>query len=366
MRTSRRAALLAAISGVAGVAGVAPAFAKPASLQDFLDSFVQRQKLPGAVLRITGPRGTAEAVAGVAEVQRREPVTPRTRFYIASAGKLATAAAVLQMVEEGKLRLNEPVYPLVRDTSGIRRLRNIHRVTLEQLLKHRSGLAEYYTDDFEKAAAAAPRKVFGAAESLAFAYDQEPESRPGREHSYTNTNYVVLGLVAEAVDQMPFARVLQRRIFDRLGMTATTVGAKAAERDLAHGYTAGARGRLADVSFSGWNAVTGDGALVSTASDCEKFILALMRDGKVLPRPAVARMCRVQAEEPESGYGLGCTIDDTPWGEAWGHNGSIPGFQADAWFLPKRRISVVFFANGDFEDEEAEVVVPAVRAYLKR
>lgn len=354
---------------IAVSAGVTPVLALAGPVQLFLDKLVVQEKLPGAVLLVSGPLGRELAVSGVANRKTKEAMTPNTRFYIASSGKLVTAVATLQLVQEKRLELPQRVFEQVKGIKGIAGpsgLRNIQTVTLGQLLTHRSGLAEYFTDEFEEDAARQPDKRWTVPESLAFAYGHPAQARPGREFSYTNTNYVLLGHVIEQVDQSSYSASVQRRIFDPLGMLATTVGARKSPTGLAHGYRTQGRGRLEDVSASGWNAITGDGAVVSTALDYEAFLHALFRDAKLLPVKVVAQMCQAPAEAPESDYGLGCSIMDTPWGQAWGHNGSISGFNADTWYIPKQGVTVVFFTNGDFRSDDPDVVVRAVRAYLKK
>lgn len=346
--------------------GVASTTAHARPLQAFLDRFIAKEDLPGAVLLVSGPDGREIAASGVARRQPREAMTPDTRFYIASSGKLATAVASLQLVHEGKLSLNEPVWPTLQGVPGLAKLRHIQRVTLDQLLKHRTGLAEYYTDAFEARARRQPDKRFSAAESLAFAYGVRAQGQPGREHNYTNTNYALLGELIARTDGQPFDQALQRRIFSPIGMTHTSVGASKTEPRLAHGYSYDDNSRLRDVSASGWSAITGDGPIVTTAADYEAFLFALFRDGKLLPKAQVARMCAPQAEEPDSEYGQGCQSMQTPWGVAWGHNGSVPGFNADTWYIPRLGVAVVFMTNGDPDSDDPEIVVRAVKAYLKR
>lgn len=342
----------------------APAMALAGPLQRFLDQLVKKEKLPGAVLLVSGLDGRQIATAGVANLKTQEPVTEHTRFYIASSGKLVTAVAALQLVQENKVKLKEPAYKWVKGIEGIQALRNIRSVTVEQLLKHRSGLAEYYTDAFGEDANDNRDKRYSIQESLAFAYDEDAEFKPGAEYGYNNSNYVVLGGVIEQADNTSYAKAVQRRIFDAVGMPSSTVGAKPASAGLAHGYDFD-RGRPTDVSYTGWNAITGDGAVVTTAGDYAAFLNALFRDSKLLPAKTVAQMCKPQVEEPSSGYGMGCSIVDTPWGEAWGHDGSITGFNAETWFIKRLGITVVFFTNGDFKSDEPDLLVRAVKAYLK-
>lgn len=341
-----------------------PALAGP--IQPFLDNLVRKEKLPGAVLLVSGPQGRQIAVSGVANRETREPMSANTRFYIASSGKLVTAAVIQQMLLDRRFKLSDPIFGWVKDIKGIGKLRNVRTATIEQLLKHRSGLAEYYTDDFEEAAAGQPDKRWSVEESLGFAFGEEAMSKAGREYNYSDTNYVLLGRLIEQVDQAAYAASVLRRIFDPLGLTSTTIGATRGDAGLAHGYAAAGRNQFEDVSYLGWNAITGDGAVVTTVSDYETFLLALFRDARLLPAKVVAQMCSAQAEDPDSGYGLGCMVEDTPWGEAWGHDGSISGFNAETWYIPEIGVTVVFFTNGDFKSDDPDIVVKAVKAYLKK
>ncbi len=342
----------------------APGIAEAGSIQPFLEQLVKTEKLPGAVLLISGPDGRQIATAGVANLKTQEPVTEHTRFYIASSGKLVTAVAALQLIEENKVKLKEPVFKWVKDIGGIRDLRNIRSVTVEQLLKHRSGLAEYFADGFGEDADDNRTKRYSAEESLAFAYGEDPEFKPGAEYGYSNTNYVLLGSLIERADNTSYAKSVQQRIFNRVGMASTSIGARPTESGLAHGYEF-ERNRPQDVSYTGWNAITGDGAVVTTVGDYEAFMNALFHGSKLLSASMVERMCQAQEEEPDSGYGMGCSHADTPWGVAWGHDGSITGFNSETWYIKRLGITVVFFTNGDFQSEEPDVLVRAVRAYLK-
>jgi D-alanyl-D-alanine carboxypeptidase len=334
-------------------------------IQPMLDQLVKAEKLPGAVLLVSGPRGRQVAVTGVANLKTREQMTEHTRFYIASSGKLVTAAAAMQLVQEGRVKLSDPVYPWFSGVAGIDKLRNIKAVTIEQLLAHRSGLAEYYNDAFESDAAKVPEKRWGVAESLSYAFGMRAQSKPGQEFNYTNTNYVLLGGLLEQVDGNTYTKSVQRRIFDPVGMSNTTIGATKVSSGIAHGYSRDDAGKRKDVSYSGWSAVTGDGAVVTTVSDYEAFLKAFFRNAKLLPVKTVARMCRPATNDPASDYGLGCAIEDTRWGVAWGHNGSISGFNSVTWYIPKIDVILVFFTNGDLNSEGADVLEKAVKAYLK-
>jgi D-alanyl-D-alanine carboxypeptidase len=273
-----------------------------------------------------------------------------------------TGAAVLQQVQAGRYRLQDKVLRLLTPFAGLRRIAQIERVTVEQLLKHRSGLAEYYGDAFERAARKSPDKRWTAAESLAFIVDEDASDEPDAGYEYVNSNYVLLGHLVASQDGQTYEQAIRRRLIEPLRLTHTTVGADPSDPSLAHGYTLNRRGRPADVSRGGWTAITGDGAIVTTAGDYDRFVRALLRDGKVLERPMVQRMCTRQREEPDADYGMACMVIRTVGGDAWGHNGAIDGFNAEVWYLPRRDVSIVLLANGEYDADSAGIIRQVLKA----
>lgn len=324
------------------VAGLLPAGAAQAqNFQGMLNRFIKAEELPGGVLLVSGPSGRSVVAAGVADRDAGTPMTTRSRFYVASVGKMATAVATLQLVEEGRLSLDAAVGGMV-GTLPVDRIANVRTATLQQVLTHTSAIPDYLNERFSAASSERPDHAWTAAESLAFARGQKPPGKPGQVYDYSNSNYVLLGHVVETADGVSFAQALQRRIFDRAGMTATTVGAgNAKDPTLAHGYTE----EDGDVSSYSWTAITGDGPLVTTAEDLERFALALFREGLLLSPSMVERM--KTPTDLESGYAMGLEIWEDRWGTAYGHTGSYDGFESEVRYYPDRQTVLVFLTNGN-------------------
>ncbi|MBY0432431.1 MAG: beta-lactamase family protein, partial [Rhodospirillales bacterium] len=317
-----------------------------ADLQGLLNRFVAAEELDGGVLLVSGPGGRQVVTAGIADRRSKRPVTPDSRFYIASIGKMAVAVAVMQMVEEGRLSLDQPVRPLLEGLPDIDRLANVKSARLAHLLNHTSGIPDYLDEDFSNASAAAPRRVWTPATLMPFAYGLPATNKPGKRHEYSNSNYVLLGHLLEGLEGADLGRVLTRRVFERAGMTATTVGADPRDSTLAHGYAEGK-----DSSLTSWLATTGDGPLVSTAGDLERFILALFRDHRLLGAETVRRM---QAPADAQGeYGLGMELWDDDWGKAFGHTGRYDGFEAEARYYPEHGTALLYITNGNQSSEES-------------
>lgn len=339
------------LAGAWLAASLAPGPASATDLQAILDRHLSREELPGGVLLVSAP-GRREVVAsGVADRANDRPVTAQSRFYVASVGKMAVATAALQLAEEGRLDLDGAIAPLVAGIPDIGRLANLRSAKTAQLLDHSAGIPDYLTDDFYEYFRAHPTRLTPAL-ALPYAYGEKAPFRPGRGHDYSNSGYVLLGAIVAAADGASLETTLGRRVLDRAGMTDTTVGAEPRDMRLAHGYAdIDESGEEKDVSLLSWNSPLGDGPLVSTAQDLERFVFSLFRDGKLLSPTSLARMTAPSRHEPE--YGMGVERGHDKWGDWVGHTGLEDGFEAEVRYYPARRAALVFLANGNSRSEKS-------------
>jgi D-alanyl-D-alanine carboxypeptidase len=341
------------------LAGLAlPARAQPTAdaLQSLLDDFVRDQRLPGAVLAVAGPNVELTVTSGVLNRRTAAPVTPRSRFYVASVGKMITATAILQLVDEGRIRLDQPVAELVAPAGSLDELANWRSITVEQLLDHSSGLPDYFDDDYEEAALADRRMLVDVERALSLVVGQDATGEPGAAHDYSNTNYALLGLVLERVDQASLGAVLARRIFVPAGMTETGVGADPRAEGVASAHAA-RRGPSVHANVIAYDSRLGDGPITTTAGDLDRFLAALLRDKRLLRPPTLARMLAPSRRDDE--YGLGIQINETDWGTAYGHDGSVTGFKAEAWYYAEHQTSIVFLTNGEYRSDDTDIVSQA-------
>jgi D-alanyl-D-alanine carboxypeptidase len=290
------------------------------------------------------------------------PVTPQSRFYVASAGKMMTATAVLQLVDEGRIRLDQPVSEILVPAGSLDRLPNWKSVTVEQLLNHTSGMPDYFDDDFEKAAVKNPRMLVDVEQALSLQVGEEPNAKPGVEHEYSNTNYALLGLILERVDHADLGAVLARRIFGPAGLTSTTVGADPRQPGVASAHGSGRAPRARD-NLIAYASKLGDGPVTTTAGDMGRFLAALLRDNRLLKPATLQRMITPSRREP--GYGLGIQISNTDFGLWYGHSGSVTGFKAEAWYYAARKSSIVFLTNGEFRTDDTDIVTTAAERLFK-
>ena len=338
-RRLRHALLLTfAVASVAACSddtGTGPA---AGGLQGLVDSLARAHDLPGLVVAVRRDGEEPTLIAsGHAELASGRRMMTRDRFRIGSITKPMVATVILQLVDEGSLSLDDSVshfLPAVLPDGG--------RITIRQLLNHTAGLGDYVDDQgFVDAVFAQPARVWTPHELVAIG-DAMPRSFPpgaADRWEYSNTNYIILGLVAEAVGGEPIADMLQERVFEPLGMSSTFFATEPSlPAPFAQGYVDliglddFVVGTLVSPTVAG-----AAGAVVSTAEDVIRFVEALAAGDLVSPASHAARLTTVPAsrvylpgESIEFGYGLGVLAAD-----GWvGHDGAIPGYEAEAYAKP--------------------------------
>ena len=332
-RTLRTYAGLVAALSISLVVGTLPAAsADPspaqseqtvAGLQERVDRIVEAGS-PGAAILVRDGADTAAAAAGLADVDTGRELRPSDRFRVGSVTKSFLATLVLQLVASGDLDLDASVADY---RPGL--LPDGDKITLRQLLNHTSGLYNY-TDDPEFVDEAFTGAAFTPRELIAWSVKHGPLFPPGEQHSYSNTGYIVLGILVRTAGEEPIRRQIRERIIEPAGLESTSfpVYEKEIRGRHAHGYERD--GELFDVTtmFSpswAWAA----GALISTPADLTAFYRALLTGELVEPALLEEMMDTVPAG-PGEGYGLGISSVELPCGTAWGHGGDVPGYHTIA------------------------------------
>ncbi len=340
--TRRRAASALAVVAVSGLVAAGAALPSSAdsgsqprdSVQRGLNGLVRDDGFPAALASVKGRDGRVrDYTAGVGDLATKSPVPVNGQVRVASNTKTFVATVVLQLVAEGKVVLDEPVEKYL---PGIVRGEGIdgNAITVRQLLQHTSGLADY--DEIVADYLAIQHRYFEPREVLDLGLAKGSLADPGKEWSYSNTNYVLLGLLVQKVTGRPIGEEITHRIIDRIGLRDTywpPVGEQRIRKAHPHGYFAQTPGALlADVTEMdpslGWAA----GQLNSTPRDLNAFFLALL--GGDLLEPEQLEEMKKTVAAPSSGvrgderYGLGLSTFTLTCGVvAWGHGGDAPGYQ---------------------------------------
>ncbi|MGA5268473.1 serine hydrolase domain-containing protein [Streptomyces lydicamycinicus] len=310
-------------------AASAAAAARPDAVQQALNTLVRDDGMPAALASVQDRNGRIRTyTAGVGDLTTGSKVPRDGQVRIGSNTKAFTAVVVLQLVGEGKIRLDACVDTYL---PGLVRGKGIdgRRITVRRLLQHTSGLPEYgiHVDDDE-----IRNRYFEPRELLDIALRYKADAAPGAKWGYSNTNYVLAGLIVQKVTGRPLAEEIDRRIIKRIGLRHTyfpTPGEMTIREPHPHGYHRNpANTPLRDFTEMdpsvGWAA----GQLISTNSDLNRFFTALLA-GRLLPAAQLAQM-RTTVPAGTSGlrYGLGLTSRPLSCGGVyWGHGGDIAGYE---------------------------------------
>ncbi|MEU6585480.1 serine hydrolase domain-containing protein [Nocardia sp. NPDC046763] len=299
----------------------------------------------GAIATIDTPHTSIVLTSGVADRSTNEPMPDHGQVRIGSVTKTFTAAIVMQLVAEGRIKLDAPIdtyLPGALAGDGI----DGRVITVRQIMQHRSGIPEFSGQPgADELVAASENTVLTPTEALAIALRQPAKFAPGTQFSYTNTNYIVLGMLIEKVTGRTYSTELEERIVRPLGLHDTYLPGPG-ERDIRgehpHGYQDGPGG-VTDVSRIEPSIPWSAGALVSTGHDLNTFWRALV-DGKVVPSRELAEMTTPQiaaTEEEGLGYGLGVGSTELSCGVRFiGHSGGIPGYYTNSGATDKRAVTI--------------------------
>jgi D-alanyl-D-alanine carboxypeptidase len=317
---------------------------------------------PGAALIVRTAAGELSATYGSRTDSASDPITMADHARIGSITKTFTGTVVLQLAQEGKLDIDAPVSVYRPDVP------NGRNITLAQLLDMRSGLYNY-SESFElnRSLDENPGKVWKPEELLALGLEHPVDFPPGTAYHYSNTNYVLLGLIAEQVGKQPLGSAYQTRLFTPLAMHETSFPADAAipaphPRGYMYGtnvstldtetlppdqLAAAEAGTLKpnDVTDASPSWTWAAGGAISTAADLATWGRALS-DGTLLnPTWQRRRLDSVRSTNPGSASAAGYGLAIGKFGPMYGHTGELPGFQSFTGHDPDRTTTLTVWTN---------------------
>ena len=326
-----------------------------AALQNLVDQQVESQHIPGMIMAERLADGTIIwSTSGYISPAGNERWSAHTPSFIASVTKTFTAVVVMQLVEEGKLSLDETVDTWFPEQP------NGDKITVRMLLSHTSGLANYqdtFGTDIEKWT-----REWAPEDLIAEANKAGTVGKPGsRVAHYSNTNYLMLGLIIEKVTGNSWEHEVESRIIQPLGLRDTTFAKEGMwNGDLVPGYMKTADGYVSTLEFpwyphssTAWAA----GGMVSTASDLMTFASALF-DGKLVSTETLGTMAQPMGTEGERAWGLGGGVAEVAGHKAFGMGGDTTGYHAFFIGILDSKLVVTALVN----TEEGNVIFPSMAA----
>jgi len=348
-------------------------------LQQLVANKIRAYNLPGAVVGVWVPgKGSWTIAAGKADAVANRDLTVDDLFRVGSITKTFTATLILQLAEEGLIGLDDALDGYLAEVEydgAIHTIPNAAQITIRQLCNHTSGINDYTgSPDFWPAVVEEPERHRTPEELVALAIGMGPLFEPGAAYGYSNTNYVLLGMIIEQVTGAPLASELGRRILTPLGLTHTGLpDGSGVEGSLAHGYVYTDSGTLAfEMTFFDTSTTWSAGGMVSNLADLKVWAEALA-NGSLLSATSHAQQLtcvNTGAGGDSSRYGLGVAYTDS----LLGHTGSLPSYNCAMYHLADNDATIIVLLNGtrtvggatavdDFVLSIAKIVMP-LEVYL--
>ena len=285
---------------------------------------------------------------GDARIEPRTPATTEMRYSIGSISKQFTAAAILLLQEQGKLTLNDTVARFIPD------LTRAHEVTIRQLLSHTSGYQDYWPQDYVMPMMLQPI----TAQKILDLWARKPlDFDPGTQWQYSNTNYVLAGVIVEKASRMPLLQFLREKVFTPLEMknVANIDEEKLGETDPA-GYLRYALGPLHSAPKEGKGWLFAAGELAMTSQDLARWDISII-DQKLM-KPSSYRELETEVLLKNglgTHYGLGVDVRNQAGHRALSHGGEVSGFTAENIVFPDERVAVVVLTNQDAAEAAGQI-----------
>lgn len=371
----------------------------PPSWQIALDRFTQTRAIPGAVVILRSPEwGVRVGVTGYADIPNKREPSPDLPFRVGSVTKVFTGQLVLMLEQEGRIKLTDPILKYLADNPAVAAIPNIDKVTIGDCMQMKSGLTNYlaypaiarspdtdpskqYTPNELLAplnpatpGALAPDFVPGATYPnpywVAFMGPQEPappDYPPYPWWTYSNSNYIVLGLLVEKVSGMTMAEAVQTMICQKLGMDDTFFANDLQyPASMARGYTK--LDALRNPTYFDWVDVTNlnpsyawsAGAVISTPWDLLRFLESIFKTEKLInkgTRQKWLTFVSAAIHWADTQYGMGaCMQVQRTYGDLRGHGGAYPGYKTAMYRFPDSDISLIISANTWDGDPEVNIM----------
>ena len=317
----------------------------PDPVSDYVRAEMQKQHIPGLSLLVSKGGQIVRAQGfGLSNIELQVPVKPETIFQSGSMGKQFTATAVMMLVEEGKVALDDPLTKYFPDAPA-----SWKEVTVRELLSHTAGFTDY-PEKFDFRKDWTEDELLKVVEAIPLAYP------PGTKWDYSNLGYLTLGLLIHHVTGEFYGDFLQQRIFQPLGMQTARI---ISEADIIPNRSAGYRWVKGELKNQEWVApmvnTCADGALYFSILDLAKWDSALYTE-KLLKRSSLDLMwtpAKLKDGRPnKNGYGFGWKIQEKHGHRVIGHNGGWQGFETSIMRYVDDRLTVVVLANLDEADPE--------------
>jgi CubicO group peptidase (beta-lactamase class C family) len=301
-------------------------------IDEFFNRLAEKNKAMGSLTVTKDGNIIYSRAIGYSHIASTEkkPVSEASRYRVGSITKMFTAAMIFQLVEENKLKLSDTL------DKFFPQIPNAQKITLAQLLGHRSGIFNITNNPDFRSFKSQPRT---RDEMIALIANSKPAFEPGENAQYSNSNYLLLGYIVEKAGGSSYEEALKQRITSKIGLKDTYLGTGYSDAGKNEGLSYNLVGDWKQEDDTHLSIPGGAGAIISTPNDLTKFIQALF-DGKIVSKESFEQM------KPKDKYGLGINAYPIGGKTFYGHSGGIDGFRSLLVYLPEERLSLAYTSNG--------------------
>nr|MBA2763021.1 beta-lactamase family protein [Segetibacter sp.] len=304
-----------------------------AKLDQFFDRLAEKNKAMGSLTIAKDGNVLYTRSIGYSNINgiEKKPLTAASRYRIASITKMFTAVMLLQLVEEGKLKLTDTL------DKFFPQIPNARKITIAQILAHRSGIHDIFGD--RDLRPSSKTDSITKDELLTLIAKGTPDFEPDAKHSYSNSGYTLLGLIIEKLTGKPYAKALKERITSKIGLNDTYIATGKIDVNKNEGLTYRYVGGWKQEPETHPGILFGAGSIISTPNDLAKFIQALF-DLKLISQESIALMKTVR-----DGDGLGMEPFQFSGKTFYGHTGGADNYGAWLAYLPEEKLAVAYTSN---------------------
>lgn len=323
-------------------------------LQAELDKLTQ--SFPGIQAAIMTSDGLLwSGASGMADIPNGVEMKPCSKSMVGSISKIFTAVLIMQLEEEALLDIKDPLSNYL-PASLIDEIPNANEVSIQNLLNHDSGIPDYLNAGFHIDAVNEANYILTQEEKMKLLHGTKSEFPVGERYSYSNSNYVLLGLVVESLRQMDLWTAVDTYIAKPIGLKNTLCGTEQQPLPIgtARPYLAVGSNFIDIYQNSVSDAATGDGGIAASAQDLVIFLNAL-RDESLISKATYQKMqdLRIPINDDEDYYGLGLEFFESDYGTAIGHGGSTSSYMAYAMYIEAQESTLAFCLNGISQNGDA-------------
>ncbi|MEM8897111.1 MAG: serine hydrolase domain-containing protein [Bacteroidota bacterium] len=325
---------------------------KASEFQALIDKY-GAEGIAGQSLMVDGPPGFWLGTSGKADIASDTDMQSCHKLIIASCTKTFTASIIFLLVEEGRLNLTDKLSDYLPNEL-LEDVANAKEAEIQDILSHRSGIPDFYTPEFELDRLNTFHNNFSQEDMLSYTRGRKAETTIGGEYSYSNTNYLLLGMLLEEVLGKPLAQIYEERLFTPLGLDNSDFVSEVPD-DLVSGYFPYNGNALYEAErLYGDELGSADGGIVSTAYDIGRF-MKMLAEGQVVNSQSLQKMTdwfdipEEGDEDDETRFtknGFGLEYYETPEGITYGHTGAVDGFYTLMFYFPEQQTTFIYQING--------------------